>query len=1110
MVEIIGSGGGKSGSSYRSPVEAPNTLQSNAEVTIVEALSTGPIVGLVNGEKDIYFNETPLMTEDGTLTYQDVSWDIRTGTPDQEEFPSVAGIETTTSVGVEVTHYFPKGTSPTRGNVSRSLTNINATHVRIILGVPALYYQEIDDEDRVGDTSGTEISYSIYIENSLGTTIVSYSHSRTDKTMSSAQWAHKFALDGNGPWIVTVAKETADSEISNLNNDLNWSAFVEIIGYPMIYPYLAVAMVKGSAETFGESIPARCYNIKGKIISVPSNYTPSTRNYAGVWDGTFKQEWTDNPAWVFYDIVMSDRYGLSKFFPAHYKAWLTLCDKWGLYEIAQLCDELVSDGYGGTEPRYSFNMQILGSGTAAEVLQSVASAFHGLTYWASGSIFVRTDFPQDAVMTLTQANVEGGLFTYETGSLQECHSVVLVSWNDPDDFGNSRIEPVIDWDLYSTVGYRPINMTAYGCNSRGLAHRHGKWLLATEKEQWQCEVNAGLDSFGFVPGDFVRIADPKWMGYRFGGRIIAIDETKKIITLDAPVTLDEAETYQLGIALPDGTEEYSTVTSTGTVTDIVVSTAFSLTPIDGSVWHLSGTSVAPRIFAIRSIKEETKGKISISLREVNPGKYTDIESDVFLTDTPGAIDLKGAATAPSNLTVTESSYIANGLVSRKLIFSWQGIMDSYISGYEIIYQDPKDDWTTLPVQKYFNIAVSNAYTGDWIFKVRTRLVDGRVSTWAVKEYTLEASSLAPAAPTDLAAEVWFGTVILSWTLPSDTLCKATEIYAGTIDDVTSAVQVGLTVGSQFKHHVGSFVGHYYWIRSLGSNGIVSDWSQTAGVWAKTDQDSHQDFVDLVLQENPYLTGVQTDLNTGIEKISLDEELVAQGLIDAMLNAREGKQESDVAIALAKREISTKVVEGLSAEASERLLLAAIVGGNIAAIQSEATARANADSALASSVSTVQTTVGNNTSAIQIIDSSVDGIQSKHAVKIDTNGYVTGYELIGTGASSSMVFHVDNFLVGKVGSTNQYPFVIGTVDGVSRVSMASAFIQDASIKAANIANATIERLKIVGHTLTEVASYYASAQVNAGSSGWENLASITITTEAGYSTPIVFTAALQAV
>lgn len=815
--------GGKSGGGYRAPVEAPNSLQSMQEVTIVEAVSEGPIVGLATGDaKSIALNETPLMTDEGAYTYQNVSWAIRLGTSDQDAFADVSGVETETTVGVEVTKYFPRASGSGSGAVTRQITNPYCTAVRITMSVGALYEQLVD-QDRAGDTVAMTVSYNVRITDNNNSVVVSDDVERTDKTTSGAQWAKKYTLTGSAPWTVTVTKTYDDNTSGYKHNDIYWAAYTEIIGYKMIYPHTACMMVRGNAETFGSSVPNRAYKIKGLIVEVPNNYDPETRQYSGIWDGTFKNAWTDNPAWVLRDIIESGRYGLKKFFPPA-KQGNALCDKWTLYEIAKYCDEYVSDGEGGLEPRCRFNGQIMGSGTAREVLQSIASNFHGMMYWGSGMVMASSDVPKDPIKSLTQANVIDGAITYSTGSAQERHSVALVTWYDPDNYGNARIEPVYDWDAYQRYGYRPINVTAYGCTSRAQAHRQGLWTLLTEDEQWQASCVVGLDGYDLMPGDFVRIADPHWMGTRFSGRIESIDGTS--VTLDGEVSFASGENYVLYVVMPDGTEEHRDITTgAGTHTTITIQSAFSKTPVDHAVWTISGTDIAPRLFAVRSIEEQEAGKLKLSLREVMSSKYERLEQSITFTTTPGRRPTVGVLAAPTGLTVVPANYISGGQVYQRLTFSWVGSGDSAVSEYEFGYRSPAGDWNSFAPKKTFSMDIAAAASGTYLFRVRALSLDGRQSSWAEKSYELAGVTTVPKAPTNLSAVGGYRSIQVRWQMPSDALIGYFEILMADSDSLEDAELVGKIYGSSFDvMDLGIMETKWFWVRSVSyaDGGIYSE------------------------------------------------------------------------------------------------------------------------------------------------------------------------------------------------------------------------------------------------------------------------------------------------
>lgn len=805
--------GGKSGGGYRAPVEAPNSLQSMQEVTIVEAVSEGPIVGLATGDaRSIALNETPLMTEEGAYTYQNVSWAIRNGTADQDAFDNIAGAESEISVGVEVTKDFPRASGSGSGAVTRQITNPYCTDIRITMSVGALYEQLVD-QDRAGDTVPMTISYTVLITDSENAVVINDAVERTDKTTSGAQWAKKYRLSGVAPWTVKITKTYDDNTSDYKHNDIYWASYTEIIGYKMIYPHTACMMIRGNAETFGSSVPNRAYKIKGLIVEVPTNYDPETRQYSGIWDGTFKNAWTDNPAWVLRDLLESGRYGLKKFFPPA-KQGNPLSDKWTLYEIAKYCDELVSDGNGGAEPRYTFNGQIMGSGKATDVIQSIASNFHGMIYWGSGMAMAVADVPKDPIKSFTQANITNGLITYSTGSAQERHSVALVTWYDPDNYGKARVEPVYDWDAYQKYGYREVPVTAYGCTSRAQAYRQGLWTLLTEDEQWQATCEVGLDGYDLMPGDFVKIADPHWMGTRFSGRIVSI--TGKEVTLDGEVTFVDGETYILYIIMPDGTEEHRNITTgAGTYSTITIESAFDQTPVDYAVWTISGTDVAPRLFAVRSIHEQENGRVQLDLREVMASKYERLEQSFMFTVTPGRRPTTGALAAPTGLTIVPANYFDNGQVLQRLTFSWTGSGDSAISEYEFGYKSPAGDWNSFTPKKTFSMDVAAAASGEYLFRVRALSLDGRQSAWAEKSYTLQGVSTVPKPPTGLAAEGGFRSIKVSWQMPSDALVGYFEILMADSDNVEDAELVGKIYGSSFDvMGLGIMETKWFWVRSV--------------------------------------------------------------------------------------------------------------------------------------------------------------------------------------------------------------------------------------------------------------------------------------------------------
>ena len=477
-----------------------------------------------------------------------------------------------------------------------------------------------------------------------------------------------------------------------------------------------------------------------------------------------------------------------------------------------------------------------------------------------------------------------------------------------------------------------------------------------------------------------------------------------------------------------------------------------------SITHQDFTGWSAKPFRVLKVQDEGQtGNVTITCAEYDAAIYAD---DALTVDLP-VIETPPVTTDDVySLALEDVGFLDDGTWVPVIRASWQNPSDYTPSALNVRWRyEGETDWnlslnsTRLITQARIEGLKSGETVEVWVNCVRPDT--GKETTGKTTSMVVGKDVTPPEACTGLAATGWFGSIILEWTNPADKDLNYVELWENAVDNRAGAVKIADVKGAGFTRYLGSFQGRYYWVRGVDFSGNIGPWNAEAGVYGNSDQETHQDFVDLLLEENPYLNEAIDTVVASVTLTQDEEELIAQGLVDAMLNDQENKDEtrerSRAALAIASTELYAHIDDGLNAEAGQRTLLAAQVAGNTTAIQTESVARANADSAMASQITTLSTTVGNNTSAIQTIDSSVDGIQSKHAVKIDTNGYVTGYELIGTGASSSMVFHVDNFLIGKPGATNDYPFALGTVDGVTRISMKNVFIQDASIKTLKIEN-----------------------------------------------------------
>jgi len=498
---IRGSGGGGKGGGGggRVAVESPDSLRSKAFARVLDLISEGEIVGLVDGAKSIYLDETPLQNEDGSYNFQGVELVTRTGTQSQSYVPGFPAVENETGVGVEV---------KASASVTRQISNPEIDAIRVRVSIPQLTEQNISN----GDLLGASVEYAIDVQSNGGGFVTYLTDTVSGKTTSKYERSYRVELTGSAPWDIRVRRITPDSTKAALQNKTFWESYTEIIDAKLRYPNSALVGIKIDSSQFN-NVPRRAYDVKLLKVRVPTNYDPVNRTYTGIWNGSFKVEWTDNPAWCFYDLLTNDRYGLGGLIDQ------TQVDKWALYSVARYCDELVPDGFGGTEPRFTCNIYIQSRAEAYRVIQDMASIFRGMVYWQSGAVTVSQDAPADPVYLFTPANVVGGNFVYSGSSAKARHTVALVSWNDPEDFYRQKVEYVEDAAGIARYGIIQTNITAIGCSSRGQANRVGRWLLYSEQSEAEVVVfKTGMEGAVARPGQIIQVADPVRGGARRGGR----------------------------------------------------------------------------------------------------------------------------------------------------------------------------------------------------------------------------------------------------------------------------------------------------------------------------------------------------------------------------------------------------------------------------------------------------------------------------------------------------------------------------------------------------------------------------------------------------------------
>lgn len=708
-------------------------LLSKTVIRIVDVYSEGEIGGLVDGLKSVYLNNVPVQKDDGTYNFEGVTIEERVGTPDQTPVQSMLGVDVETTLNYLLEAGVPK---------SFQITDTNVKDVIVKIEVSQLWVQN----PKTGDLNTTILTLDVHISadggpdqyvgeiHINGKTLTSYM--RNYRIQNLSDW-------GDGPWTIKITKTSAEPTNQYSQNTCFLSAYVEYYDANMMYPDCAYTAITIDSELYGNDLPTRSYLIDGLKIKIPSNYDPISRTYDSEWDGTFKVEWSDNPAWVFYDLLTSTRYGLglSGDDPPD------MCSKWLLYSIGQYCDEMVDDGQGGYEPRFTMNLVLNSMQEAYHVLNFVASAFQAMPYWATGQVKIVQDSPTDPTRLVTPANVEEGKIIYEGSALKARHTVALVTWNDPSDNYKLVLESVQDDEGIERYGWNPIEVPAVGCTSRGQARRFGRWILESELNQPEVvKYVAGYDHVDCLPGEVIQIADPARNAdeARHGGRIIDVNSALDEIEIDDPFTFEAGKSYTLHVVHPDMTLESQTISnSPGETTTVTLTSPLSIEPQELSVWMIEDDSdLVPREFRVVSNEEIEPNKFAITAVYHDSTKYARIEGDMTFDNEPTVL-ASTPLNAPANVVVTEFTYEEGQTHSKGLEVSWAHVDDSRLTHYllEMRFDNPNASSSAGQNVGGWGFAYAgsaNSYTvlgireGTYWFRVKA-VAMGSSSVWTTSE-----------------------------------------------------------------------------------------------------------------------------------------------------------------------------------------------------------------------------------------------------------------------------------------------------------------------------------------------------------------------------------------
>ncbi|MDU5196886.1 phage tail protein, partial [Enterobacter sichuanensis] len=815
-----------SSSSSRTPTEQPDDLQSVAKAKILVALGEGEFAGQLTG-KDIYLDGTALENADGSQNFSGVTWEFRAGTQAQKYIQGIPGTENEISVGTEVS----SATAWTR-----TFTNTQLSAVRLRLKWPSLFKQEDD-----GDLVGYSVNYAIDLQTDGGTWQTVLNTSVTGKTTSGYERSHRIDLPQAGStWTIRLRKITSDANSAKIGDTMTLQSFTEVIDAKLRYPNTALLYIEFDSSQFNGSIPQISCEPRGRVIRVPDTYDPETRTYSGTWTGAFKWAWTDNPAWIFYDLVVSDRFGLG------HRLTAANIDKWTLYQVAQYCDQMVPDGKGGngTEPRYTCNVYIQDRNDAYTVLRDFAAIFRGMTYWGGDQIVALADMPRDVDYSYTRANVVGGRFTYSSSTTKSRYTTALVSWSDPGNAYADAMEPVFEQALVARYGFNQLEMTAIGCTRQSEANRKGRWGILTNNKDRVVSFDVGLDGNIPQPGYIIAVADELLSGKVMGGRISAVNG--RVIKLDR--VADATAGDRLILNLPSGASQSRTIQAVNGES-VTVTTAYSETPQAEAVWVVESDELYAQQYRVVSVSDNDDGTFSITGAWHDPDKYARIDTGAIIDQRPVSVIPPGNQSPPANIVISSFSVVQQNISVETMRVSWDQAQNAI--AYEAQWRRNDGNWVNVPRNSTTSFDVPGIYAGRYLVRVRAINAAEISSGWGYsEEKTLTGKVGNPPKPVGFIASenVVFG-IELNWGFPAntdDTL--KTEIQyslTGTEDDAMLLADVPYP---QRKYQqMGLKAGQIFWYRAqlVDRSGNESGYTEWVRGQASIDV---SDITDVILEE----------------------------------------------------------------------------------------------------------------------------------------------------------------------------------------------------------------------------------------------------------------------
>ncbi|MGK7079555.1 host specificity protein J [Enterobacter cloacae] len=871
-IAIKGRKGGSSSS--RTPTEQPDDLQSVAKAKILVALGEGEFAGQLTA-KDIYLDGTALENADGSQNFSGVTWEFRAGTQAQKYIQGIPGTENEINVGTEVS-------STTAW--TRTFTNTQLSAVRLRLKWPSLFKQEDD-----GDLVGYSVNYAIDLQTDGGTWQTVLNTSVTGKTTSGYERSHRIDLPQAGStWTIRLRKITSDANSAKIGDTMMLQSFTEVIDAKLRYPNTALLYIEFDSSQFNGSIPQIACEPRGRVIRVPDTYDPETRTYSGTWAGTFKWAWTDNPAWIFYDLVVSDRFGLGD------RLTTANIDKWTLYQVAQYCDQMVPDGKGGsgTEPRYTCNVYIQERNDAYTVLRDFAAIFRGMTYWGDDQIVALADMPRDVDFTYTHANVIDGRFTYSSSTTKNRYTNALVSWSDPDNAYSDAMEPVFEQALVARYGFNQLEITAIGCTRQSEANRKGRWGILTNNKDRVVTFNVGEDGNIPQPGYVIAVADRNLSGRDLGGRISAVNG--RVLTLDrAP---DASAADRMIVNLPSGVSQPRTIQSI-TGNKVTVTTAYSETPVAEAVWVIESDELYAQQYRVITVTDNNDGTFTIVGANHDPDKFDRIDTGAIIDQRPVSVIPPGNQSPPANIVISSFSVVQQNISVETMRVSWDQAQNAI--AYEAQWRRNDGNWVNVPRSSTTSFDVPGIYAGRYLVRVRAINAAEISSGWgASEEKTLTGKVGNPPKPVGFIASenVVFG-IELNWGFPAntdDTLKTEIQYSLTGIEDDAMLLadvpypqrkyqQMGLKAGQIFWYRAqlvdrsGNESGYTEWVRGQASID-VSDITDVILEEIKY-SDTFKDLIENAVDSNEKIAGMADDIKQANDELEQQAKEIAKNAQD---------------------------------------------------------------------------------------------------------------------------------------------------------------------------------------------------------------------------------------